>query len=209
MKYIKYFENFEQDLATDILKVSYEDIFEAMNIWDDALLKSIEAEKVDIFDELELDRNMYQNKLDINYLSDNVEFINSLTSLGLKKSEVKNSEDYETFLKRPCKYMFIYKQNYSELQNPDYLLFQSMIDDRNWTDVSLYKVNGNAERFYDKLSSKTIEIIDNSNKYIYETSNGNEWTLQNNTPNDTYKKVLRREDIQRLINDNVVKINII
>ena len=209
MKYIKYFENFEQDLATDILKVSYEDIFEAMNIWDDALLKSIEAEKVDIFDELELDRNMYQNKLDINYLSDNVEFINSLTSLGLKKSEVKNSEDYETFLKRPCKYMFIYKQNYSELQNPDYLLFQSMIDDRNWTDVSLYKVNGNAERFYDKLSSKTIEIIDNSNKYIYETSNGNEWTLQNNTPNDTYKKVLRREDIQRLINDNDVKINII
>lgn len=208
---IKTFESFSQDLSMDILNYQdkYEDIFETMNIWNDTLLKSINAEEVDLYDELELDREMYQNKLDINFLESNVEFINSLTSLGLKKTEVMNSNDFETFLKTPCKYMFIYKQNYSELQNPDYLLFQTMIDDRNWDNVKLYKVNGNVDRFYDKLSSKTIEIIDNGTRYIYSTSNGNEWILQNTKPNDAYEKVFRRKEIQKIINERDVEFKII
>ena len=48
-----------------------------------------------------------------------------------------------------------------------------------WEDVKLYKVNDEVKKFYDKLTSKTIEILDGDENYIYQTSNGNEWTLQN------------------------------
>jgi len=64
--------------------------------------------------------------------------------------------------------------------------------------------------FYDKLSSKIIEILDDNKNYIYNTTNGNEWVLQNiEDENETYKKYFRKKDLQNLINDRKVKINII
>ena len=74
----------------------------------------------------------------------------------------------------------------------------------------MYKVNDDVKKFYDKLSSKVIEIDDDGNKFIYSTSNGNEWALQNiEKESDTFKKYLRKEDFENLINDKKVKIKII
>ena len=74
----------------------------------------------------------------------------------------------------------------------------------------MYKVKGDIKNFYDKLSSKVIEIDDAGDKYIYQTTNGNEWQLQNlDKSNDTYKKYFRKNDFEDLINSRNVKLNII
>lgn len=211
MKYLKKYKKYRESVTFDLQYQAFNDIMESLNIWHDALLSSIDAQELDIFEILHLPREDYSDKLDIDYLSDNIEFINSLSSLGLKKSEAKNSEDFQTFLNKPCKYMFIYDTNSNELQNPEYLIFQVWNETiEKWDDASLYKVNGDVKRFYDKLSSRTIEIIDGDENYIYETSNGNEWVLQNiDSENDIYQKVFRREEIQDLLNTRSVSVNVI
>lgn len=211
MKYLKKYKTYKESISFDLQYQAFDDLMESLNIWHDALLSSIDAEEVDIFEVLSLPKEDYLDKIDIDYLENNIQFINSLSSLGLKKSEAKNSEDFQTFLNKPCKYMFIYDINSNELENPEYLLFQVWNETlERWDDSKLYKVNDDVKRFYDKLTSRTIEIIDGDENYIYETSNGNEWILQNSdSENDVYKKTFRREEIQELLNSRGVKVNVI
>lgn len=107
--------------------------------------------------------------------------------------------------------MFLYDVNSNELENPVYLIFQVWNDSlKKWEELKLYKVNDNTKKFYDKLTSRTIEVLDGDQNYIYQTSNGNEWILQNlDKENDIYKKTFRREELQDLLKDKNVSINII
>lgn len=200
-----------ESILIDLEYQRIEDLLESLNIWHDALLTSINAEEVDIFDTFNLPREMFSDKLDLDFLDNNVEFVNSLSSIALKKSELKNSEDFETFLNKPCKFMFIYDINSNELENPEYLLFQVWNESlTKWEDVKLYKVNDDVKRFYDKLTSRTIGITDGDENYIYSTSNGNEWVLQNSDKeNDIYVKTFRKEELQDLVKERNVKINVI
>jgi hypothetical protein len=210
MKFIKSYSKFKESLVIDLNFQDVEDLLESLTIWHDALLNSISAKEIDLFDTLKLPSEL--KELEFDTLSDNVEFINSLSSLALKKSQVLNSDDYQTFLNKPCKFMFIYDINSNEIENnPVYLLFQVWNDSlKKWEDLKLYKVNDNAKKFYDKLTSRTIEVVDGDQNYIYQTSNGNEWVLQNlDKENDTFKKVFRREELQQMLKDKNVSINII
>lgn len=210
MKWIKSYYKFIESISFDLSVINI-DINESLSIWYDALLDSIGAEEVDIFDTFKIPKDDYIDKLDIEYLSDNIEFINSLSSIGLKKSPIQKSDDFETFINKPCRFMFIYNIESNELENPNYLLIQSWNStSKKWDNSKLYKVNDDIKKFYDKLSSKIIEVEDGGEKYIYSTSNGNEWILQNiEKENDTYKKYLRKEDFEDLINDKKVKIKVI
>ena len=187
------------------------DLLESLNVWHDALLDSISAKEMNIFETFHLPKEEFSDKLDLDVLADNVEFINSLSSIGLKKSELQKSESFSTFLNKPCKFMFIYEINANELENPLYLLFQSWIESLDkWEDVKLFRVNDDAQRFYDKLTSRVIELVDGEENYIYNTSNGNEWVIQNvEKANDIYKKVFRKEELQDFLKDKKIKINII
>lgn len=127
MKYIKNYNKFSESLKFDLSIVSV-DINESLSIFYDALLDSIGAEEVDIFDTFKLPKNDYINKLDIEYLSDNIEFINSLSSIGLKKSQVQNTDEMETFVNKPTRFMFIYNIESNELENPNFLLIQGWND---------------------------------------------------------------------------------
>ena len=209
MKWVKSYKNYTESIKFDLSIVNI-DMNESLSRWSDALLDSINAEEVDIFDTFKLPKNDYIDKLDLEYLSDNIEFINSLSSIGLKKSSIQSSDDFESFINKPCRFMFIYNIESNELENPNYLLFQSWNDTLNkWTNSKLYKINNNVNRFYDKLSSKVIEVEDDGQKYIYSTSNSNEWVLQNiDAENDIFKKYLRKEDFENLIKDRKVKIRI-
>ena len=209
MKWIKQFKQFKESLQIDLTFNSI-DIMESLNIWQDILLKSISAEPVDIFDTLKLSDDL-KSKLDLDTLSDLVEFLNSLSSIGLKKSPLQNTTDYQTFLNKPCKFMFIYDFNANELENPEYLAFQSWNDTlKKWDDTKLFKVKDDVKKFYDKLTSKTIEIVDGSENYIYSTSNGNDWELQNiDKENDTYTKILRKEELQKILDESKITLNII
>lgn len=210
MKYIKGYKKFSESLKFDLSIVNI-DINESLSIWYDALLGSVGAQEVDVFDTFKLPKDDYIDKLDLEYLSDNIEFINSLSSIGLKKSGVQSSDDFETFVNKPCRFMLIYNIESNELENPNYLLIQSWNETLNkWENSKLYKVNDDIKKFYDKLSSKTIEVEDGGEKYIYNTSNGNEWILQNpDKQNDTFQKYLRKDDFESLIKDKKVKIKII
>ena len=209
MKWIKSYKKYKESLVIDLTFQSV-DLMESLNIWHDILLNSINAEEVDIFDTLKLPTDLKDN-LDLDFLFNNVEFINSLSSLALKKSQLEDTETYQTFLNKPCKFMFIFSQEQNELENPLYIIFQIWNESMNrWGDSKLYKVNNDVKRFYDKLSSKTIEIVDGDENYIYTTSNGSDWELQNPLKlNDIYKKNFRKEELQALLDERKIKLNII
>jgi hypothetical protein len=210
MKKIKTYKKFKESLVIDLMVMSV-DILESMNIWHDVLLSAISAEEKDIFDTLKLPKDFYQKRLTLDFLSSNIEFINSLSSLGLKKSSVQNTEEYQTFVNKPCKWMFIYDISSNELENPIYITFQVWNEtNKEWEDVKLFKINGNVKNFYDKLSSKTIEVTDGDENYIYITSDGNTWELQNlDRENDVYKRFFTKDELQSLLNDRKVTVSII
>ena len=187
------------------------DLNESLSMWYDLILNSIGAEEINIFDVLNLPKDQYQSNLDVDHFSNDTEFINSLSSIGLKKSQVQNTDDFETFVNKSCRFMFIYNIEANELENPIYIIFQIWNETLNkWEDAKLYKVNDDIKKFYDKLSSKTIELDDSLNKYIYMTSNGNEWVLQNlEKENEEFKKYLRKIDLETLVKDKKLKITII
>lgn len=211
MKWIKKYNSFKESVSVDLSVQTMVDILESLTIWHDALLEAIGAEEVDIYDTFKLPIEDYKDKLDLDYLEDNVEFINSLSSIALKKSEVKLSDDFQTFLNKPCRFMFIYGIDKNELENPSYMIFQSWNETLNkWEDVKLYRIHENIQKFYDKLISRVIELIDGGDKYIYMASNANEWVLQNvEKENDTYKKVLRKEELENILSKKNIKVNII
>lgn len=202
-KYSDYLESMQIDLSYQVI-----DIMESLNVWQDALLSSISAKLVDVFDVFKLPK---ETKLDIEFLSDSTDFLNSLASIGLKKSQIQSTEDFETFLNKPCKFMMIFDINSNELENPEYIMLQSWNETiRKWDDVKLYKINDDIKKFYDKLSSKTIEIVDGDQNYIYVTSNGNDWQLQNvDKETDIYKRSFRKEELQKILDENKIKLNII
>jgi hypothetical protein len=208
MKYLKKYKKYLESKTYSLYVIN---IMESLNVLYDDLLLSISSDKKDFFEDFKLDKEIFSSNLDLDYLSDSVEFVNSLSSLGLKKSAVQNSSDFNTFLIKPCKFMFIYNIESNELENPQYIIIQTWIESLNqWTDSELYKVNDNIKKFYDKLTSKTIELIEGEQNWIYQTSNGTEWVLQNlDNENDIYVKVFRKEDFMDLIEERQPEVRII
>jgi hypothetical protein len=201
MKYLLNYKKYQESVVFNLQYQQVEDLMESLNIWYDALLSSIDAKEVNIFDTLKLPIYDYSNKLDLDYLENQIEFINALTSLGLKKSPIEDSSDFETFLNKPCKFMFIYDIKSNELENPIYLFLQVWNSTtEKWDNAKLYEINDNIRKFYDKMTSRTIEIIDSDDNYIYQTSNGNEWNLLNTEKeNDVYVKTFRKDELQSLL----------
>ena len=200
MKHLKNYKTFFESTYTGIL--------ESLNVWQDALLKSVGSEELNIFDVLDMPKD---TTLDLTSLSDSNLFVDSLSSIGLKKSTIQLSDDFETFINKPCKFMFIYDINSNELENPKYLLFQSWNETlKEWEDCKFYKINDDVKKFYDKLSSHIIEIIDGDKKYIYNSSNGNDWELQNLTDKtETYKRFLTKDQLSELLSGNELKFNVL
>jgi hypothetical protein len=210
MRIIKNYEKFKESLQIDLEVIPFT-IKESMGIYYENIFKSIGAEEVDIYDTFTLPKDDFRDKLTLDILSDSPDFINSLSSIGLKKSQVQNTEDFETFVTKPSRFLLIHNIESLDIENPKYILFQSWNDSlEKWEDTKLFKVNGDIKNFYDKLSSRVIEIDDGDNKYIYQTSNKNEWTLLNaEKENKYFKKYLRSDEFEELINNKGLKVNII
>jgi len=214
MKKLKTYEQFKESLVIDLGIQNIGDLLESLTILQDALLQAIGAEEVNIFDSLKLREDDFKDKLDLEVLSDNVEFINSLSSIRLKKSPVQYSKDFQTFLSKPCKFMFIYDiSNTHELQNPIYLIMQEWNAEGEsggqWGGLKIYKVKF-GESFYDALTFRVIVINDGGEEYTYETSNGNEWVIQHkDRVNDIYKEVLRKEELEQLLKNKNVTVSIL
>jgi hypothetical protein len=208
---IKTYNQFKESLVIDLSFQGIEDLLESLTVWYDALLSAIGAEEVNIFDTLKLPQDDFSDKLDLDSIGDNVEFINSLSSIALKKSPIQNSDDFQTFLNKPCRFMFLYDINSNELENPVYIMMQVYNDTlSSWDTLKIYKIQDDVKKFYDKLTSRTIEIVDGDQNFIYTTSNGNEWVLQNkDVENDVYRQTFRKEELEDLVKDRKIKINVI
>ncbi len=189
------------NLSSDIISYSSFDINESLSIWHGDILKSINAKEVSPFETFNLEKNSII--MDIDVLSKSSEFINSLSSIGLKISHCYNTDDFETFTKLSMKFMFIYNIESDELENPIYIIIQIWDEIKNkWLDCKFFKVNDDIKKFYDKLSNKTIVINSNNTRYIYITSNSNEWLLQDiSIVNDVFKKVLNISDLENILKD--------
>lgn len=184
--YVKKYEAF-------IFGNGIDDILESLNVLEDSLLNSISAKELNIYDTLELDKSVLVD--DLETIANNPIFMKTIYSSGLKKSDVYDTKDFETFLKDPIKFMFISNINDSDLSNPLYILVQSENNQ-----VRFYSVNNNIKNFYDKLSSKVIEIVLADNKkLIYKSGNKNEWVLSSGMPSNEWAKVIRKDDFFELI----------
>jgi hypothetical protein len=203
--YKQFFDSLQIDLSVELI-----DINESLAMMYDSIMKSIGAEEMDIFKTFKLPQD-YNDKLDLEFLHDDIVFINSLASIGLKKSVLQKSDDYETYLNKPCRFMMIYNVESNELEDPVFILIQSWNDSvEKWENLKLYKFNGDVKKFYDKLSSKIIEIELEDEKYIYNSTNKNEWLLQNSEKaNKKFKKYLRKEELEDLLKDRRIKLRIV
>jgi hypothetical protein len=175
------------------------------------LLKSINAEQVLMGDEFNFNSEKFS---DIDSLAQNGNFVTKLDKKGYKRNNVEYSQDCETFLKKrtDIKFFLIFHKDDSELDpKPDFIVIQSKSKEGKWGAIKMYKVKENIRNFYDKLSSKTIELKKGDINYIYRTSNaGNDWTLQNiQNKNATFKDIMSNDEMKATLSDGSVEIKIV
>ena len=192
MIYLTNFGDFRKDKFTTI-----EELFERLSVVEQNILDSIGAEIINI----EAFFNDNLNDIEIEDLHDNSDYLKVLKLKGLRKSTVEYTKDYETFLINPFKYMLLYNRKNSNLQSPDFMIIQTFDDvKQSWNNMKMYKINGNFKNFYEKLTNRTIEITDGDKNYIYQTTNKNEWVLINTEPNNNFPKIVRKDELLKIIN---------
>lgn len=178
----------------------------------ETLLKSINAEHVLMGDVFDFNS---ENFNDIDVLSKDADFLKKLDKKGFKKNNIEYSKDSETFLDKTMdiKFFLIFNKEDSELEpKPEYIVFQSRAKgSTKWEPIKMYKVNENIRNFYDKLSSKTIEIKRGDKNYIFKTSNaGNDWTLQNiQNKDNVFKDIMSNDEIKATLKDGSTSITVI
>jgi len=193
----------------DVIKTYDQFLKEGTFVSSNDLLRSIDAQQVLMGDIIGFNS---ENFYSIDELIKDKDFLKKLDRKGFKKNNIEYSKDCETFLSKTSdiKFFLIFDKNDSELDEPEYIVFQSQKGGR-WSPIVTYKVNENIKKFYDDLSSKTIEIKRGDKNYIYRTSNaGNDWKLQNiqNKTND-FKDVMSNDEIKNQLNDGGTTISVI
>jgi len=187
-RFNKFFENL----------LTINDILESMGIGEESLLSIIDATRMDITDILPGYESALGNSLD--NIQQNGDFIDELSKSNLIMSDISDTADFETFLINRLRFATLRNKDSNELVNPEYLLIQSFNDATNtWSKIVLYKINDSFNKFYDKLSSRTIELTDGNQKYIYKTSIRNEWELSNRSSNTDFPKFIRNKELGDLI----------
>ena len=188
------------------------DILESIVTDSDALLKSIEAEEVNLSKTFHLNLEKIPTHYNIEELFNSDEFNKQLKKLNFKKNELETTEETETFIEDTIniKFFSIYDKNSSELEQPKYIIYQDKDKSKKWTNVKCYKVNANMNGFYNKLTNKSVEIKKGDKTYIYQTNNsGNDWILQSQEENDKFKKDMNNDDIKAILIDDDVSITIL
>ena len=191
MNYIKTYESFKL-----VEPKTMSELLEKLSVVEQNILDSIKAEQINI-------EKFFNGKLptnDLESLINNTEFNGLLRVKGLTRGNVEQTDDYETFLLTPFKYLLIKSKEKSELHNPDFIVLQTFNPtEQDWNKLKMYKINGDFKNFYDKLTNRTIEIEHDGKNFLYQTSNKNEWELTNQEETDRFPKFLRKEQLLKII----------
>ncbi len=211
-KYLQFIkENIKEEIE-DI--ISQADILESIVTDSDSLLKSVNAEEVNFLDTFKLNADKFTDFMTIEQLYNSQEFNKKLNKIGLKKDQLESTDESETFIEKTIdiKFFLIHKINESEIEQPEYIIFQSRKKGGNWDGIKCYIIKDQIRKFYDKLTSKTIELEKDGKIFIYMTSNGgNNWILQrtrDNQDDNTFKDNLDNKNIKELLKDSTIKITI-
>ena len=211
-KYLQFIkENISKDIEDIIIQA---DILESIVTDSDSLLKSVNAEEVNFLDTFKLNADKFTEFMTIENLYNNIEFNNKLNNMKLKKSKLESTDESETFIEKTIdiKFFLIHKINESEIEQPQYIIFQSRKKGGNWEGIKCYTIKDQIKKFYDKLTSKTIELEKDGKIFIYMTSNGgNNWVLQrtrDNQDDNIFKDNLDNKNIKELLKDSTIKITI-
>lgn len=193
MRYLKTYESFKIEEPTTM-----SELLEKLSVVEKNIMDSIKAEEINI----EAFFNGEVPIQDIERLSENSEFHDLLKLKGLDIGKVENTDDYETFLLNPFKYLLIRERGKSDLDNPKYIIIQTFNStEQDWNNLKMYEIHGEFRNFYDKLANRTIELNHNGVRYIYQTSNKNEWELTNQKGTDMFPRFIRKEDLLKLIHE--------
>jgi len=190
------------------------DVLESIVTNSEDILNSIKAVEVDLYQTFTLNPDDLQNNFTIEELYENDSFNKSLTKSKFKKNELESTEETETFIDDTIviKFFSIFDKNSSELENPEYIVYQSKKrNDTKWEQVKCYKVNDDMKHFYDKLTNKSVEIKKGDKTYVYVTStSGSSWQLgSGGKETDRFKKIMNNDEIKAILLDDDVSITII
>jgi hypothetical protein len=195
MIFIKTYESFKLEEPKTM-----SELLEKLSVVEQNILDSIKAEQINI--ESFINGKLPTNNLD--NLINNTEFNDLLRVKGLSRGSIELTDDYETFLLSPFKYLLIKDKEKSELHNPDFIILQTFNStEQNWNNIKMYKINGDFKNFYDKLTNRTIEIEHDGKNYLYQTSNKNEFDLINQEETNEFPKSIRKEQLLKMINKYV------
>jgi len=203
----------ENIFTTDVINTFNDiDILESIVTDTKSLLNSIEAKEFDLYYEFDIDSKYKFETIEDLYNNEN--FNATLFKKKLKKDNIESTDESETFIDKTInvKFFLIHRKDDNQLSKPIAIIFQSKLKNNNkWDKLKAYYVNQDMKKFYDKLSSKTIEITKNNKKYIYLTSNsGNDWVLQSpDMEDDIFKQIISQQDIKAILKDKNVNITII
>jgi len=213
MKNIKKYNTFVFETAIEMVEVFNDaDILESIVTDSESLLKSINAEEVNLSKTFHLNLDDIPSHFSIEDLYDNDDFNKQLEKLDFKKNELETTEETETFIEDTLiiKFFSIYDKDISELGQPNFIVYQNKSKKKDWEDVKCYKVNSNMNDFYNKLTNKSVEIKKGGKTYIYQTNNsGNNWQLQSQEEHGDFKKDMNNDDIKAILIDDDVSITIL
>jgi hypothetical protein len=207
MKYLKEYAKFLESIQIDLTNTDFQVVEESLTVWQDNLVSSFKGKEIQFKKFFDIKSSTLTD------LVNNVDFVKVLIDKKLKKTEIFNTDDYDTFFGKSMLFVNLMDIDANDLMNPKYILCQFWDDDKNkWSSIKMYEVNDDIKNFYDKLSSKTIELVAADKNYIYKTSNsGNDWELQNLLDeHKIFKRYLSTDEIKNLIKLNIIHtINII
>jgi len=190
MKHLRTFESFKIEEPSTM-----DELLEKLSVVEKSILDSVQAELLNIESFIgDIDITDLEN------LDNNSEFQKILRLKNLKRGVVELTDDYETFLLNPFKFLLVRYNNKTDLQDPDYIFIQTFNStQQDWNSVKLYQINGEFSNFYDKLTNRTIEIEEEGESFLYQTSNKNEWELVNREETENFPKFVRKEELLKIL----------
>jgi len=213
MKYLQDFYSFKAKRIVENID-GYElpfrvDLRESISTSPDEVLNVIDAKELDLCDELVLNPEEIDLRTELEQFVQNQQFLESIEKLDLKIGDVEKTSDFQTFLSVPMCYVCLYPSGSSDLQDPIMLLVQVWdASTKTWSNMRLFDVEDDFNKFYDELSSKTVEITRDGQTCIYKTTNsGNNWTLA--VPKEGFPSSMDHEEMWKLMDAKDIKVKVL
>lgn len=185
------------------------DLRESISTTPEELLNVIDAKELDVCSELILNPEEIDLRIELEQFIKTQEFLYSIKKLELTIGDVEKTTDFQTFLSVPMTYVCIYPSGSSNLQDPTMLLVQVWeASTKTWSKIRMFDVEDDFSKFYNELSSKTVEITKGGQTYIYKTDNsGNNWTLA--VPKEGAESSINYQQMWDMMDSKDIKVKVL